>query len=147
MNMAVFFWYLVKSDLSSVGYCTRVHWTSHFLQGTRNPRSCITCHPVPVEGGAVGDRRVPGPPHDQSKQERCSKNLKLISPRRAKLSRAVGDRGVPGPPHDQSKQRRVFKKYSFLRPSRPPSIFLYKGVGKSSECVKRGLPLHACAEV
>ena len=29
----MFFGCLVKSDLSSLGYCTRVHWTSHFLQG------------------------------------------------------------------------------------------------------------------
>ena len=28
INMAVFFWYLVKSDM-----CRRVHWTSHYLQG------------------------------------------------------------------------------------------------------------------
>ena len=27
LNIAVFFWYLVKSDLSSIRYCTRVHWT------------------------------------------------------------------------------------------------------------------------
>ena len=39
-NMAVFFWYFEKSDLSSVHYCTRVHWTSHFVQGTKNTQSC-----------------------------------------------------------------------------------------------------------
>ena len=38
LNIAVLFWYLVKSDLSSVRYCTRIHWTSHFLQRTRNTR-------------------------------------------------------------------------------------------------------------
>ena len=27
------FWYRVKSELSRVRYCTRVHWTSHFSQG------------------------------------------------------------------------------------------------------------------
>ena len=32
INMAVFFWYLAKSDLSNVDYCTCVQWTSHFLQ-------------------------------------------------------------------------------------------------------------------
>ena len=32
-NMAVFFWYLVKRDLSSVRYSTRVYLTSHFVQG------------------------------------------------------------------------------------------------------------------
>ena len=32
-DMVMFFWYLVKIDLPSVGYCKRVHWTSHFLQG------------------------------------------------------------------------------------------------------------------
>ena len=46
MNMAVLFWYLVKSDWSSVRYCTGEHWTSHFLQGPRNTRQCITGHPV-----------------------------------------------------------------------------------------------------
>ena len=36
INMVVLFWYLVKSDLSSVPICsTSLHWTSHFLQGTR----------------------------------------------------------------------------------------------------------------
>ena len=46
VNMAMLFWYLVKSDLSSVGYYTRVHWTSHLIQGTRNTRLCITGHSV-----------------------------------------------------------------------------------------------------
>ena len=46
MNMAVFFWHLVKSDLSSVHSCTCVHWTSHFLQGIRNTRPYLTGHPV-----------------------------------------------------------------------------------------------------
>ena len=40
------FWYLVKSDLSSVRYCTRVHWTSHVLQDPRNTRPCLAGHPV-----------------------------------------------------------------------------------------------------
>ena len=43
--MAVFFWYRVKSDLFSVRYCTSVHW-SHFVQGTRKTRPCLTGHPV-----------------------------------------------------------------------------------------------------
>ena len=73
INMTVLFWYLVKRDANvrmllysktrpdkrgrvvlvpckkwpvSVGYCTLVHWTSHFLQGTINTRLCITVHPV-----------------------------------------------------------------------------------------------------
>ena len=46
--MAALFWYLVKSDLSSVRYCTSVYWTSHFLPGTRNTRPYITGQPVPV---------------------------------------------------------------------------------------------------
>ena len=46
INMAVVFWYLVKSDLSSVRYSPRIHWTSHVLQGTRNTRPCLTGHPV-----------------------------------------------------------------------------------------------------
>ena len=44
--MAVFFWYLVTSDLSDVCYCARVHWTSRFFQETRNPRPSITSHSV-----------------------------------------------------------------------------------------------------
>ena len=55
INMAVFFWYLGKSDLSSVCYCRCVHQTSHFLQGTRTTRPCITGYPVgsgaPAPGG------------------------------------------------------------------------------------------------
>ena len=45
-NMVVYIWYLVKSDLSSVSYCTRVRWTGHFLQGTRKKRPCLTGHSV-----------------------------------------------------------------------------------------------------
>ena len=44
-NMAVFFWYFIKSDLSSVRYCTRLHWTSNFFQGTRKTRPCLTGYP------------------------------------------------------------------------------------------------------
>ena len=47
--MAVFIWHLVKNDLASVCYCKLVHWTRHFLQGTRNTRPCITGHPVRVQ--------------------------------------------------------------------------------------------------
>ena len=43
INMAVFFWYLVKSD-SSVCYCTHKHKTCLFIQGTRNTRPFITGH-------------------------------------------------------------------------------------------------------
>ena len=32
INMAVYFWHLVKSDLSIVCYCTPVHWISHFYK-------------------------------------------------------------------------------------------------------------------
>ena len=45
-HMAILFWYLVKSDLSSVGYCVRVHRTSEVLQGTRKTRPLYNCHPV-----------------------------------------------------------------------------------------------------
>ena len=47
--MAVFFWYLVKSYLSSVRYRTRLHWTSNFLQGTRDTRPCLIGHSVDPE--------------------------------------------------------------------------------------------------
>ena len=50
MNMAVFFWHLVKSDFASVRYCTLVH-------GTRNKRPCINGHPVysrSLSGGGAG---------------------------------------------------------------------------------------------
>ena len=33
-----------KSDFSSVRYCTPVHWTSRFLQGTINTQPCLTGH-------------------------------------------------------------------------------------------------------
>ena len=46
LNMAVFFSYFVKSDLSSVFYFTRVHWTSHLFQGTRKTRQRWIGHPV-----------------------------------------------------------------------------------------------------
>ena len=35
LNIAVYFWYFEKSDLSSQHVYSVVHWTSHFSQGTR----------------------------------------------------------------------------------------------------------------
>ena len=40
----------VQCPLSSVSYCTRIHLTSHFIQGARNTRPCITGHPIPWGG-------------------------------------------------------------------------------------------------
>ena len=51
--MTVFFWQLLKRDLSSVRYGTPVHWTSHFLQGKWNTRPCITGDPVVPEALTV----------------------------------------------------------------------------------------------
>ena len=51
--MAVLFWYLLKSDQSSVHMYSSVHWTCHFLQGTRNTGPCLSGRPVyraPVNG-------------------------------------------------------------------------------------------------
>ena len=48
INMTVFFWYLVKSDLFSVLYCT-IHAYKSLLQGTRNKRASLTGHTVFVE--------------------------------------------------------------------------------------------------
>ena len=42
LYMAVFFWYLVKSDLFSVRVYSSLRWTSHFLQGTRKTRPCLS---------------------------------------------------------------------------------------------------------
>ena len=42
LYIAVGFWYLVKSDLSSVYVYRSVHQTSHFLQDTKNTRSCLS---------------------------------------------------------------------------------------------------------
>ena len=47
LNMAVFFWYYVKRELSRVRHVyTCVHWISHCFTGTRKSRSCLSCHPV-----------------------------------------------------------------------------------------------------
>ena len=46
INMSVCFCYFVKSDLSSLRFCTRVNWKSPFSQGTRNTRPCLSGHPV-----------------------------------------------------------------------------------------------------
>ena len=40
--MAVCFWYLLKSALSSLRVYSSVQWTSHFLQGTRKTRACLS---------------------------------------------------------------------------------------------------------
>ena len=53
--MAVFFWYLVKSDFFSVHYCKHVHWTSHLFQVTKKGRPCLTGHPV-CKGSEIADR-------------------------------------------------------------------------------------------
>ena len=47
LNIAVLFWYLGKSDSSSVRYYT-VSYTGQitFLQGTKKTRPCLTGHPV-----------------------------------------------------------------------------------------------------
>ena len=46
INMAILFWYRVNIDASVRILSSNVYWTSHFLQGTRNTRPCITGHPV-----------------------------------------------------------------------------------------------------
>ena len=48
----VLFQYLVKSDLSSARHCTIVHWTSHFLQGTRTTRPWLNGNPIPPKTNA-----------------------------------------------------------------------------------------------
>ena len=45
-NMALFLWYLIKSDFSNVRYCTRVHWTSHFSKVSKKTRPYLTGDPV-----------------------------------------------------------------------------------------------------
>ena len=48
LNMAVCFSHLVSgtSDLPNVHVYSSVHWTSHFLQGTRKTWPCISGRPV-----------------------------------------------------------------------------------------------------
>ena len=55
----MYFWYLVKSVLSSERYftflqSTHVHWKSHLLQGTKKTRPCLTGQWSPVV------RTIPG---------------------------------------------------------------------------------------
>ena len=47
INMTVFFWYFINSDLSSVRYYVRVNWTSRVLQGTRITRPSLSGRFVP----------------------------------------------------------------------------------------------------
>ena len=44
--MAVSFWNLVKHDLPSEGVYSSLHWTNHFLQGTRKTLPCLSGHVV-----------------------------------------------------------------------------------------------------
>ena len=54
LDIVVCFWYLVKSDQYT--HRTHVHWTSRFLQGSRNTQLCVSGHPVgKIVGGAVVD--------------------------------------------------------------------------------------------
>ena len=41
-DMAVYFRYIVQNDLSILCVQSSVHWTSHFLHGTRNTRTCLS---------------------------------------------------------------------------------------------------------
>ena len=51
LYMAVCFWFLVKSDQSSVCVYCSVHWTIHFLHGNRKTQLClagrVVVHDVP----------------------------------------------------------------------------------------------------
>ena len=40
--ITVYFWYLVKRDLSSVCYCTVAYTIRHFLHGTRKTRPSLS---------------------------------------------------------------------------------------------------------
>ena len=62
INMAVFFFVTLTCPVYTM-YCTRVHWRSQFIQGTRNTRPCLTGDPVgklaivpgcPSSGGGGG---------------------------------------------------------------------------------------------
>ena len=48
LNMAVCFLYLFKGDLSSVHIHSSVHWSGHFLYGTRTTRPCLSGRVVEV---------------------------------------------------------------------------------------------------
>ena len=50
LNMGVFFWYLGKSNLSSVHVNSSVNWNRHFIKGTRKNTAMLTGHPVPDDG-------------------------------------------------------------------------------------------------
>ena len=72
--MAVFFWYPVKIDLSSVHVYNRVNWTSRYtIQGTRKKRPCLSGHSVLKASHAVNDLLTIRPvssltfPHPQKK--------------------------------------------------------------------------------
>ena len=62
LDMAVFFWYQVESDVSSVHVYNSIHRTSHLLQGTRKTRQCLTGHPVVQkwEGKILGEEKECG---------------------------------------------------------------------------------------
>ena len=63
INMAVFFWFLIKNEMSSVSYCIGIPWTIHFLQGTRDTRPCLTGH-------SIGFGEYPGPGGDRREEGR-----------------------------------------------------------------------------
>ena len=59
LNMVVFFWYPVKSDLSSVHIHSSIRFTSHCLQGTRKPRPCLPGHPIHYEPSCTARIGIP----------------------------------------------------------------------------------------
>ena len=118
INMAVFFWNLVKSDLSSERYCTRVPRTRHFMKGTRNTRPFLTGHSVsglqavgqPPKVGGGGD---PGFVHGQ-----CHSNLRSIqlvdAPPTHQVRHGLVGRGIYSPKWSD-KSSTSYMIYSILK--------------------------------
>ena len=63
-----------KKRLVQCRYCTSIHWTSHFTQGTRNTGACITGHPVSYMqgcGSESGSKTFPTSRKNLSNEEKC----------------------------------------------------------------------------
>ena len=66
----MYFWYLEKSDMSSVHMYSCVHWISHLIQVTRKTRPCSTGQPVnkPCSGSFYDEARA-GEPEDPAQHQ------------------------------------------------------------------------------
>ena len=129
-----FFWYHVKTDLSSVHVYNSVHWTSHFLQGTRKTRSCLTGHPVGLDTQKSSSNI----------RNQIVKSLSALGRRNCKKKLFIGGEGGGGMTWTQNRTLRI--KCTQLFSLRHDTLRQYsnRGDGCSVKAGGWGYIIHLC---